>query len=185
MRDSENSTRKYRYSWEITETPTGIRVGVNTGLPNQLVSEAITEGVVRELQGYPLIRPEVRYGEERSRIDLLLSGHHERAEAYIEIKNVTTCDHYGAGFFPDAVSVRATKHLRELMRVVEGGGRAVLFYCVQRSDVERVRPADEIDPVYGKTLREAASRGVELLAYRARVEPEEILLVDPVPVDLS
>jgi sugar fermentation stimulation protein A len=124
----------------------------------------------------------VKYGEERSRIDLLLEDHADGRDGYVEIKNVTTCDGEGFGFFPDAVSSRASKHLRELMGMVARGQRAVIFFCVQRGDVERVRPADEIDLLYGETLRQALAAGVEALAYRARVTPEEIVLEKALPV---
>ena len=181
LRDSENPKRKYLYSWDITEAADGVLIGVNTGIPNLLVAEAIENGVIKELQGYETIRQEVRYGSENSRIDLLLTDP-EKPDCYIEIKNVTTCDNEGFGFFPDAVSSRATKHLRELMGVVEEGKRAVLCFCVQRGDVEQVRPADEIDPLYGRQLREALGAGVEAIAYRARVTPQEVILETAIPV---
>ncbi len=182
LRDVENPKRKYRYSWEMTENLQGIMVGVHTGITNALVSEGIVSGVISELQGYDTIRQEVKYGEEKSRIDLLLQNGADNRDCYVEIKNVTTCDEAGYGYFPDAVSARASKHLRELMTVVAQGGRAVIFFCVQRGDVQAVRPADEIDPLYGKTLREALAAGVEALAYRTRVTPEEIVLETPLSV---
>ncbi len=180
LRDVANPKRKYRYAWEISETATGVLVGVNTGLTNHLVAEAIADGTIRELAGYPQIRREVPYGSERSRIDLLLEG--EAGSCHVEVKNVTTCDSDGFGWFPDAVTTRGSKHLRELMGVVAAGGRGVIFYCVQRGDAQRVRPADEVDPVYGRTLREAMAAGVEALAYRAEVSPDGIRLVTPLPV---
>lgn len=176
LRDVANPKRKYRYSWEMTRNLQGVMVGVHTGITNRLVQEAVEAGVVSELQGYADVRQEVRYGEENSRIDLLLQGHEDGRDCYVEIKNVTTCDEQGAGYFPDAVSARASKHLRELMTMVKQGQRAVIFFCIQREDVQQVRPADEIDPLYGRTLRQALACGVEALAYRARVTPEEVVL---------
>ena len=120
------------------------------------------------------MRTEVKYGEENSRIDLLLERDGERC--YVEVKNVTLGMGGGLGLFPDAVSTRGTKHLRELQHMVEQGDRAVLFFCVQHSGIERVSPADEIDPEYGKTLREAVAAGVEVIAYGATMTPEEIVL---------
>ncbi len=182
LRDAENPKRKYRYSWEISETLAGVMVGVNTGITNTLVEAAVIDGTVRELQGYASIRREVRYGNERSRIDLLLEGHADGRPCYVEVKNVTTCDADGHAFFPDAVSARGSKHLRELMGVVAEGGRGVIFFCVQRGDAQRVRPAYEIDPLYGATLREALAAGVEALAYRADVTPKATRLETPLPV---
>lgn len=183
LRDAASPTRKYRYSWEVTENLAGVMVGVHTGITNRLLQEGIECGVVDELQGYSTIRQEVRYGEERSRIDLLLEGHADGRDCYVEIKNVTTCDEEGFGYFPDVVSSHASKHLRELMAMREQGQRAVIFFCVQRGDVEQVRPADEIDPLYGQTLRQALEAGVEALAYRARVTPEGVVLERALPVN--
>lgn len=184
LRVVDNPKRKYRYSWEMTENLQGVMVGVHTGITNTLVREAIEGGVVAELQGYGSIRQEVKYGEEGSRIDLLLEEHADGRDCYVEIKNVTTCDGQGYGFFPDAVSTRATKHLRELAGVVERGGRGVIFFCVQRSDVVAVRPADEVDSLYGETLRQALEAGVEALACRAEVTPQGITLNTMLPVNL-
>jgi sugar fermentation stimulation protein A len=182
LRDVDNPKRKYRYSWEMTQNSLGVMVGVHTGITNSLVREAIEGGVVTELQGYQSIRQEVKYGGEGSRIDLLLSGHADGRDCYVEIKNVTTCDESGYGYFPDAVSTRASKHLRELMGVVAQGGRGVLFFCVQRGDVQAVRPADEVDPRYGETLRQALAAGVEAIACRALVRPDGVTLDTPIPV---
>jgi sugar fermentation stimulation protein A len=177
---SANAARKYPYSWEITETVAGILVGVNTALPNALVREAIEAGVIEELQGYRSVRGEVPYGAERSRIDWLLEGG-EQAACYVEVKNVTAAVAETA-IFPDAVSARGAKHLRELMAVVAAGQRGVLCFCVQRNDVTAVRPADEIDAVYGQTLREALRTGVEAVAYQAEVTTSGIALRRSLPV---
>jgi sugar fermentation stimulation protein A len=82
----------------------------------------------------------------------------------------------GAAAFPDAVSERATKHLKELIRLKKRAYRAAIVFVIQRSDCEIFRPADEIDPEYGRWLRRAIRAGVEILPYRAKVTPEEIFL---------
>lgn len=174
------SGRKYRYSWEMSEPETGVYVGVHTGLVNMLVSEAIHNGTICELQGYVSLEQEVRYGHENSRIDLLLKS--KERHCYVEIKNVTARDKTGVAIFPDAVSLRGQKHLRELMRVVEEGKRAVMFYCIQRADISGFRPAEEIDADYAALLRSAAQVGVEVLAYRADVQPAGISLRQAVAV---
>lgn len=177
---SDSPTRKYRHTWELVEVG-GVLIGINTMLPNKLVREAITQGVLAELGGYRSVRGEVPFGAERSRIDLLLQDP-ARADCYVEVKNVTAAVEHGIALFPDAVSARGAKHLRELMRLTADGRRAVLVYCVQRGDVSEVRPADAIDPLYGRTLREAFAAGVEVLAYRAQITPEAINLCDPIGV---
>ncbi len=177
---SENPRRKLPYTWELVRA-NGIWVGINTQYPNRLVREGIERGVISELSGYSLIRGEVNYGK-RSRVDLLLQG--ESGWCYVEVKNVTLVEE-GRALFPDAVTLRGQKHLRELMQMVEEGHRAVIFFVVQRADGNLVAPADRIDPEYGKLLREAVNRGVEALAYQARVTPQEIVLTHRLPVVLD
>nr|WP_277611174.1 DNA/RNA nuclease SfsA [Microbulbifer celer] len=177
--DSGNPKRKYRHTLEITTTPEGALAGVNTGRANALVEEAIRDGVVTELQGYDHLKREVKYGEENSRIDFWLSRD-DGAACYVEVKNVTLAEG-PRGLFPDAVSARGTKHLRELQKLAENGVRAVLFYCVQHSQIETVEAAAEIDPAYAAALEQAIAAGVEVLAYRAVMGAEEIRLTEPVP----
>ena len=184
LRDSGNPSRKYRLGWELSSSETGTLIGVNTHLANQLVREGIETGVITELQGYASLRQEVRYGEEGSRIDLLLQ-HTARPPCYIEVKNVTLLREEGVVAFPDAVSQRGTKHLRELTSLVRQGYRAVLLFCVQRGDAEVVEPARAIDPDYADTLRLAMQQGVEVLAYRAQLTTTEIYLQTRLPFRLA
>jgi len=183
VRDTGNPKRKYPYSWEIVEAAPDVLVGIHTGLSSKLVQEAITNGVIKELQGYNNIRAEVPYGNEKSRIDLLLEkkASSNADHCYVEVKNVTLLED-SIAYFPDAVTTRGTKHLRELMKMVNQGHRAVIFYCVQRHDANEVRPAASIDPAYSETLRKAIQTGVEAMAYRARVSIKEIKLVKTIPV---
>lgn len=179
---SDNPKRKYSRTWDIATTPSGDLAGINTGRANALVAEAIESGIIVELQGYDSIRREVRYGDEGSRIDFLLSG--AQGDCYVEVKNVTLGYEDGQGFFPDAVSARGAKHLRELMLMVEAGSRAVLLFCVQHTGIVCVSPAADIDPLYASTLREAAAVGVEILAYKASLSNREIVLTQSLPVKL-
>ena len=162
----DNDKRKYRYTLEIIEGESGAMVGVNTMYPNRVVEEGIRSGRIAELGGYTEIRREVPYGQA-SRIDLLLSL--DRHLCYVEVKNVTY-KHGKFALFPDARTVRGTKHLTELVRMAAAGHRSVIFFLVNRNDCEIMGPAREIDPVYADTLKSAASAGVELLAYRTQVD---------------
>ena len=178
---SDNPKRKYAYTWELIEVAGGALVGVNTGRSNALVREGIESGIIDELAGYDDIRAEVRYGEEGSRADFLLTK--GAATCYLEVKNVTAAVENGVALFPDAVSTRGTRHLRELIGMVRvANRRAVLCFCVQRADVREVRPADQIDPDYGNTLRKALEAGVEAIAYRATLCPAGVALTDRIPV---
>jgi sugar fermentation stimulation protein A len=184
LSESDNPKRKYPHTWEVATTPSGHLAGINTGRANSLVRDAIGAGVITELQGYVQVRSEVRYGSEKSRIDFLLED--GERQCYVEVKSVTLMEQPGQGLFPDAVSERGSKHLRELMAVARNGHRAVLLFCVQHTGIEWVAPADVIDPVYGRTLRDAMGAGVEVLAYQAVIQPDNsrIFLRDSLPVRL-
>ncbi|MCB1909338.1 MAG: DNA/RNA nuclease SfsA [Rhodocyclaceae bacterium] len=171
---ADNPARKLAWTWELVEAAAGVVVGVNTGRANRLVREAIEDRRIPELAGYDSIRSEVRYGAN-SRIDLLLGGD-GRSPCYVEVKNVTSAVAGGIGYFPDAVTARGLRHLQEMSAQVAAGCRAVLVFCVQRGDVRELRPADRIDPAFGRGLRAARAAGVEVLALGAEVSPDEIVL---------
>lgn len=177
---SDRNGRRHPYTWELVWAD-GVLVGINTAYPNQLVREGIEGGALPMLAGYGTIRSEVPYGVERSRIDLLLEG--EQGRCWVEVKNVTLVEG-GCALFPDAVTVRGQKHLRELMAMVRQGDRGVIVFVVQRPDAGVVSPADRIDPAYGDLLRRAAREGVEPIACRARVTTTEITLAEILPVML-
>jgi sugar fermentation stimulation protein A len=177
---SSNQNRKLPYTWEIIEVAPQVLVGVNTHRANHLVQEAIEQGVIAQLQGYQALRREVAYGDEKSRIDFLLESADK--SCFVEVKNVTLGEANGQGYFPDAVTTRGQKHLRELAQVVQQGARAVLLFCVQHSGIERVAPAAHIDPDYAVALQQAMEQGVEVFAYKAVLSPENISLQQEIPV---
>lgn len=174
---SDNPKRKYPHTLEVVTTPSGHLAGVNTGRANNLVERAIVSGVIQELQGYATLRREVVFGEEKSRVDFVLEDSAtDPRKCYLEVKSVTLMEGAGQGLFPDAISERGSKHLRELMAMARLGHRAVLLFCVQHTGVQWVEPADAIDPIYGKTLREAVQNGVEVLAYCAEIKPADAVI---------
>ena len=168
---SDKLTRKLAYTWELIQA-NGTWVGINTLHPNRLVAEAVKSGALCELDRYPAIRREV-VTRKGTRLDLCLEG--RDCHCYVEVKNVTLKVD-GAAAFPDAISERGTKHLKELIRLKRKGYRAAVVFVIQRDDCEIFRPADEIDPEYGRWLRRALRAGVEILPYRASVTSEEIVL---------
>ncbi len=177
---SDNAKRKYPNSWEISETDKGHRICVNTARANQLAVEAIENGTIVELLGYNALRTEVKYGSENSRIDILLEDN-EKPPCYIEVKSVTLLDEQetstkGQGFFPDAVTTRGQKHLRELTEMVESGNRAVLLFTVLHSGIEKVSAAHHIDAKYSLLLKQAQDAGVEVLCYKAELSNTQIQL---------
>ncbi|SDZ58205.1 DNA/RNA nuclease SfsA [Pseudomonas sp. NFIX28] len=172
---SNDPKRKLPGTWEISETPQGRLACVNTARANILVEEALRAGVIGELNGFIALKREVAYGQENSRIDFRLD--YPQGPAFVEVKSVTLgFDGSAVAAFPDAVTQRGAKHLRELACLARDGIRAVQLYCVNLSDVEAVRPAVEIDPAYAAALREAVASGVEVLAYGVRLTAEEVCI---------
>lgn len=176
---SDNEKRKLAYTWEMILIDRHW-VGINTLHPNRLVAEGVKSGVIRELEGYQTIRREV-VTRPGTRLDLCLEG--SNGMCFVEVKNVTLAID-GAAAFPDAVTERGTKHLKELIRLRRRGHRAALLFVVQREDCEYFRSADEIDPEYGRWLRRAIKAGVEALPYRAKVTPKAIVLTNRLEVKL-
>jgi len=171
LSQSNKAGRKLLYTWEMINVGSHW-VGINTMRSNHLVVEAIKAKVLRELQGYKTIRPEV-VTRPGTRLDLRLEG--PEGYCFVEVKNVTLALQ-GAAAFPDAVSQRGTKHLKELIRLRRQGHRAAVVFVVQRSDCKYFRPADEIDGEYGSWLRKAIMSGVDALPYQARVTSREIVI---------
>ena len=170
-----NPKRKLPFSWEMVRICDGL-VGVNTGWPNRLAADAIEAGAIPPLAGYDTIRREVAYGT-RSRVDFLLEAE-DRPPCYVEVKNVHL-KRGPAAEFPDSVTARGTKHLRELAAVAQGGARAVMLYIVQREDCDSFTLAADIDPAYAAAFAEARTSGVEALAYACRLRTDGIAVDRP------
>lgn len=169
--------RKLHWTLELIQSE-NTWVGVNTSYSNRIVESAIEEGLIEELAGYDSLKREVKYGTS-SRVDLLLTSASQNC--YVEVKNVTYRNGDGA-YFPDAVTSRGTKHLRELSEMIKAGHRAVLFFLVNRNDCHFVSPAADIDPVYADALRTASECGVEILAYGVAHTLQNWHLTGKIPV---
>lgn len=180
---SPDPKRKLPYTLELVEADGGL-VGIHTGRPNAIVAEAVAAGRVPGLAGYPTLRREVRYGTG-SRVDMLLDCP-DRGPCYLEVKNVhlrrMDGPNPGAAEFPDSVTARGARHLDELAAVVAAGYRAVMMFCVQRMDCDRVVAAADIDARYAEGLARAVAAGVEALAWDCAITPESITLRRPLPV---
>lgn len=176
--DSRNPARKLRHTLEIVEAD-GTLVGINTNLPNRLAREAMENGLVPLRPGATILA-EQKYGEN-SRIDFLISEE-DRSPCFIEVKNVHLVRRRGLHEFPDCKTARGTKHLGELIRQVEAGNRAMMLYIIQRWDGARFSIASDLDPAYARAFADAKGAGVEMLALKCRITPEEITAVEPVEI---
>ena len=170
---SDSKTRKLAYTWELIEVHDNDRpvwCGVNTGLPNKVAKAAIAQKLIPGLTDYVTLRSEVAYGQEKSRVDLLLET--TGKPVYVEVKNTTWTDGTLA-LFPDTVTTRGQKHIRELAALLPDA-RSVMLYFINRGDCDRFSPGDERDPEYGQLLRDAVAKGLEVLPCRFEVTPEGI-----------
>lgn len=182
---SDNPKRKYRHTWELVQTAAGLAC-IHSARANALAAEALAHGRIPELAGYAQTQREVRFGREGSRVDLLLSPGPDRPDltpCLVEVKCVTLHTADGLGLFPDAVSQRGARHLRELAAARAEGRRAVLLFCVLHSGIDRVAPAAAIDPVYAATFRAALAVGVEAIAYAADIDTTGMSLRRRLPVE--
>lgn len=161
--NSHSKTRKYPCSWELTELAGGVLTCVNTHRSNTLTVLALQNNQIPELAGYANLQTEVKYGEENSRIDILLTDPN-KVDCYIEVKSITLVENK-IGMFPDAITTRGQKHLRELMFMRTQGKRAVVFFCGLHSGFNQFTVAKDIDPDYAKLLKQAINMGVEVYAY--------------------
>ncbi|QBG35743.1 DNA/RNA nuclease SfsA [Litorilituus sediminis] len=170
---SDNPKRKYPHSWELTQSKQGNHlICVNTIRANQLVEEALQAKVIKELAGFNTIKREVKYGNENSKIDFLLTNNNQQA-LYLEVKSVTLLsanhdNNLGQGHFPDAVTARGQKHLRELTELAKlSQSEAALLFGVLHSGINTVSAAKHIDNTYAQLLTQAHDAGVKVLAYKA------------------
>ena len=180
---SDNPKRKYPHSWQLVEVKPAVLACINTGLTNKVAHEALLQQQITELTGFDQCRSEVAYGNEKSRIDFLLN--YDEQLVFVEVKHVTLSEQTGIGSFPDAVTSRGQKHLRELIQQVRSGYRAVLLFIIMRTDVTLVTPADWIDAEYGKLLREAVREGVEVIAYGTQIDQTGIKIDRAIPISMQ
>jgi len=171
-----DSKRKTKFTWEMIFI-NGNWIGINTMIPNKLAYDAIVVGDIKKLRGYTSVKREVSFDD--SRFDIYAEN--ETEKCFVEVKNVTMkVDNFAR--FPDAVTTRGQKHLKTLIKVRKSGIRAVMLYIIQRIDVDYFGIADNVDPEYGKILREAMESGVEVIAIQVKVTPEEISIVRELPL---
>ncbi|MGZ3772394.1 MAG: DNA/RNA nuclease SfsA [Pseudobdellovibrionaceae bacterium] len=180
--ESDNPERKLKFTLEMIESPSGGWVGVNTATPNTIVKETLQNVVAGKKENCPFgfwadfdeIKPEYKISAE-TRLDFMLKKNGSEKMHFIEVKNVTLAED-GIAKFPDAVSERAQKHVRELVQLIEQGHSAEIVFTIQRQDCKAFAPADEIDPVYGALLREAAQKGLKVTPLVVDLSPEAVEL---------
>ena len=171
LSESNDPKRKLKWTWELTQENDTI-VGVNTHNPNKIIQEAINNKKIKELLNYKILKREVKYGVN-SKIDIFLQDEN-KVNCYVEIKNVHLSREKGLAEFPDGITSRGTKHLKELANVAKNGDRAVMLYLIQRNDCSYFKIAEDIDIEYGKAFIDALNAGVEVICIDTILNTSEI-----------
>jgi sugar fermentation stimulation protein A len=177
---NDDPKKKLAYAWRLVAFGAHW-AGIDTAIPNKVVGEALRDRRIPAFAGYTDLRHEVRYGTS-SRIDFLLTGA-GLPDTYIEVKNVHLMRQPGLAEFPDSVTARGAKHLAELSAMVVAGHRAVMLYCIQRTDCDRLAIAADCDPNYAAAFIRARAAGVEAMAWACAISTGEISLDRPVRIE--
>lgn len=172
LSEANKKDRKLKFTLEIIKS-NGASVGVNTHRANRIVEAALLSNKIKSIKKIIHMQREVRYGEN-SRIDFLVNNKDE--EIYIEVKNVTLSLKKGIAEFPDAITERGSKHLKELSKIKDKKTRAIMLYLIQRDDCKYFQIAKEIDEKYNSNLKKAIESGVEVLCYNCKFKNNKIEL---------
>lgn len=170
---SNNKKRKLSYSWELIKLGEHL-VGVSTLHANQIIGDALAKQKIEPLGKIAHVTPEVSYGQQ-SRIDFLLD-YVDSTRTYLEVKSVTLSRYQGLAEFPDSVTQRGAKHLRELAKIAQDGHRAAVLYLVLRNDCQYFKTAQDIDKHYHQASLNAVDAGVEFYCYDCQLSTSDIKL---------
>lgn len=179
LEPNDDPRKKLKYGWRLAELEDGHLAGIDTGVPNRVVREALEARRVPGLGAYDSVRAEVKYGQ-KSRVDFLLSGAGQR-DVYVEVKNAHLRRTGDLAEFPDCVTDRGARHLEELAGMVAEGHRAVMLYLVQRTDCGRFSLARDLDPAYGAAFDKARAAGVEAMVFGTEITNESVSLGPAMP----
>jgi len=169
---SNNPNRKLKYTLEIIEVDKK-KVGINTLLTNKIVLEALDNKKIEALNKFNTIQPEVKF-TDKTRFDFLLSNKKEKC--FLEVKNVTLLRNKKIAEFPDAITLRGTKHLLELIKAKKKGYESYILYLIQREDCDSFKIAEDIDKIYKTAFMKAITNGIKILCYDCKLNNEEIKL---------
>jgi len=169
---SDNLKRKLKYTLELININKRL-VGINTLLTNKIVYEALRNKKIKDLNKFDNIKTEVKFSE-KTRFDFLISNN--KKQCFLEVKNVTLSRESKIAEFPDATTLRGTKHLKELITAKKKGYESYILYLIQRDDCDSFRIAEDIDREYKIAFNEALKNGVKILCYDCKLSNEEIRL---------
>ncbi len=177
--ESDNPNRKLKYTLQIIGVNKKL-VGINTHLTNKIVLEALKEKKIESLSKYKNIKTEVKFSDN-TRFDFLISN--DKDKCFLEVKNVTLVRKANLAEFPDAITSRGTKHLKELIAAKKKGYESCILYLIQREDCKYIKIANDIDKNYKKTFDDAIKSGVKILCYDCKLNNEEIIINNQINYD--
>ena len=169
---SDNPKRKLKYTLEIINAENQL-VGINTFLSNKIVLEALQNKKIKDLLMFDNIKSEAQFSKN-TRFDFLISNN--KKKCFVEVKNVTLMRNYKKAEFPDSITSRGTKHLKELIAAKKKGYKSCMLYLVQRDLCDSFKIAEDIDPDYKIAFDDALNFGVKILCYDCKLSPNEIKL---------
>jgi len=162
--------RKLKYTLQMIDINKRL-VGINTHLTNKIVLEALERKKIKSLTNFFNIKSEAKFSDN-TRFDFLISN--DKEKCFLEVKNVTLVRENNIAEFPDAITSRGTKHLRELINAKKKGYKSCILYLIQREDCKSLKIAKDIDEEYKNTFDTALKRGVKILCYDCKLNNEEI-----------
>ena len=169
---SDNPKRKLKYTLQIFEDQNS-KVGINTHLTNKIVFDALKKGSIKNFTNIDSIKQEVKFGEN-TRFDFLLTE--KTKKTFIEVKNLTLSRENNIAEFPDAVTSRGLKHVKELLKAKQKGFEIYLLFVIQRNDCSKFQLAKDIDPEYCEFLIKAVKKNLKILSYDCKFSPKGIKL---------
>tara|TARA_B100000686_G_scaffold258796_1_gene271157 strand:- start:91 stop:669 length:579 start_codon:yes stop_codon:yes gene_type:complete len=170
--ENNNPKRKLKYTLEIIEVNKTL-IGINTHLSNKIVLEALNQKKIKSLIKFDNIKAEEKFSD-KTRFDFLISN--DKEKCFLEVKNVTLARKKKIAEFPDSITSRGTKHLKELVVAKKKGFKSYILYLIQREDCESFKIAKDIDQEYKIAFTKALKNGVKVLCYDCKLNNEEIKL---------
>ena len=170
--ESNNSKRKLKYTLQIIEVEKS-KVGINTHLTNKIVLEALKNGRIKDFSNLENLKQEVKFGE-KTRFDFLIKR--KKRKSLIEVKNVTLSRRSGIAEFPDAITSRGLKHIKELLKAHKKGFKIYILFVIQRNDCNKLEFANDIDPDYCKMLKKAVKKKLNILCFDCKFSTKGIKL---------
>lgn len=173
---SSNPNRKTKYSL-IAVKKQNLWVNIDSQAPNAVAFSALNDGKISEFGKPTTVKREVSFGN--SRFDLFVNNGKEKG--FIEVKGVTL-EKGGFAMFPDAPTTRGTKHVFELIEAVKAGYAGTVLFIVQMEGCHTFIPNSEMDLSFSNALKEAAQKGVRIIAYDTIVKENQLIIGKRIPV---